>query len=169
MKRSGSVTASAVICILGSLLTLLLGIGAIATFITFRARPELPQGATTAVFDISVFLLGEAIFFCGLAVFGIVMLRWRAPAHTLALVFYGFSLLSTIFTLILPGSVGRMLELMLQMSSQQNLPQPLFSTSWVWISMLFGILAMSVPVWFLITRRRAFLDACEAPLRGLET
>jgi len=94
---------------------------------------------------------------------GIGMLRWRAPAHTLALTVYGFGLLTLIANVILPGAVERMRTLMLQMNPQLEATSPLVSAAFVRFSGVFGILAVAVPVWFLITRRQAFLDACHEP------
>jgi hypothetical protein len=93
---------------------------------------------------------------------GVGMLRWRAPAHTLALALYGFFLLSTLASLILPGSVARMQDAMREFAYPQADGFPTSSQTFVWLSMLFTVIAVLVPLWFLVTRRRAFLDACRA-------
>ena len=90
---------------------------------------------------------------------GVGMLRWRAQAHTLALCIYGCGLLSTILTLILPGSTAR-LQATMQVNYPQNMAVPVFTSSFVWMLMLFSVIAVGVPLWFLITRRQAFLQAC---------
>ncbi|HEY1308451.1 MAG TPA: hypothetical protein VGF24_33105 [Vicinamibacterales bacterium] len=90
---------------------------------------------------------------------GIGMLRWRLQAHTLAVALYGFYLLSTITSVILPGSIERMQVAMQQMGYPEA-PVPALSTSFIGIGMVISVLAVCVPLFFLITRRRAFLEAC---------
>src|SRR5262245_21933133 len=70
MKRAGGVTASGVISIVGSLLTILLGIGLILMTVTIRSNP-LPSGAAPPV-DVTKILVIESIALLGLGVFGIV-------------------------------------------------------------------------------------------------
>lgn len=91
---------------------------------------------------------------------GIGMLRWRAQAHTLALALYGFFLLSTLGSLILPGSMARMQDAMREMAYPGPNDLPAFNEPFMWLGMLFTVIAVCVPLWFLVTRRRAFFDAC---------
>ncbi len=90
---------------------------------------------------------------------GVGLLRWRAEAHSLALAVYGFGFLSNVWSLILPGYVPRMQALMQEMSPS-NATLPIFTGSFMRFSMILGLIVICVPIWFLITRRRAFLDAC---------
>jgi hypothetical protein len=92
---------------------------------------------------------------------GVGMLRWHPRAHTLALAIYAFTLLSTLGSLILPGSTARMQAAMQEISYSQPAPFPV-SSSLLCFSLLLALVAVGVPLWFLVTRRRAFLDACHA-------
>jgi hypothetical protein len=92
---------------------------------------------------------------------GVGMLRWRPQAHTLALALYGFFLLSALGSL-LPGSMARMQDAVREMAYPAPNDLPAFNQTPLWMGMLLGIIAVCVPLWFLVTRRRAFLDACRA-------
>ena len=91
---------------------------------------------------------------------GIGMLRWRPQAHTLAIVIYGFFLLSAVCTVLLPGSFERMQTAMEQMGYPQNAGVLAFNNTFVWIGLVVALPAVGIPLWFLVTRRRAFLEAC---------
>ena len=95
---------------------------------------------------------------CGLAG-GIGMLRWRTWAHSLAVGFYGFGLLN-VLSFVIPGAVPRMKDAM-----QEFMPPnaPFDPTVFVWFGLVIGLLTSGVLLWFLLTRRRVFLDACNAP------
>jgi hypothetical protein len=111
---------------------------------------------------------GIAMLFGAISfVAGLGMLRWHAAAHSLALVFYGLSLLSIGISLILPGSFARMLSVM-----RETVPQtatsgtPFPGAGFLLFSLLLGVAGVCVPLWFLVTRRKAFLDACREPSDG---
>jgi hypothetical protein len=104
-------------------------------------------------------LFGAISFVAGLG-----MLRWRPAAHSLALAFYGLSLLSIGSSLILPSSFAQMLSVMRETVAQSTIPgTPFPGDRFLWFSLLLGLAGVCVPLWFLITRRKAFLDACREP------
>src|SRR5688572_10748296 len=98
---------------------------------------------------------------------GIGMLRLRPRAHSLAIGFYIFGIVNTLTLLFLPGSLGRMNEILLEMVPQSPGNQALFTDMFARLGMIGGLIGgaigSAVPLWFLVTRRRAFLDACETP------
>src|SRR5262245_53344767 len=72
MKRSGSVTASAIISIIGSLGTLVLGLALVVSAIFARSNPQLRAGAGSAPIDVTIVLLVEGGVLFAFGVFGIV-------------------------------------------------------------------------------------------------
>jgi len=70
MKRSGGITASAVLAIIGSVFTILLGGFAILGALLMRTMPNLPTTPAQPVPPVA-FLLAESILFLGFGVWGI--------------------------------------------------------------------------------------------------
>jgi hypothetical protein len=71
MKRAGGVIASGVIGIVGSLVTILLGISLVVAAVSMRSHP-LPQGAAPTPVNVTKVLVVEAIVLCGFGIVGIV-------------------------------------------------------------------------------------------------
>jgi len=93
---------------------------------------------------------------------GIGLLRMRPAAHTLAVAYYVFSLLNLAASILLPGSFARMQALTQEMLPPGSPSGFEFTEQFFWFAMLLGLLGIAVPLWFLVTRRQAFLDACKA-------
>src|SRR5262245_25081289 len=108
MKRSGSVIASAVISIIGSLGTLVLGIGLVVSAIVARSSPQFREAAGSTPIDLTIVLLVEGVVLLAFGVFGIVsaigLLRLKNWARICFLVFAGllcaFSIMAMIGTLM---------------------------------------------------------------------
>ncbi|MCI0628028.1 MAG: hypothetical protein L0387_41310 [Acidobacteria bacterium] len=92
---------------------------------------------------------------------GIGLLRWKPAAHTLAVVYYGFSLLNLAGSILLPGAYPRIQALMQEMLPAGSRSGSELTEQFFWFGILLGLLGTAVPLWFLITRRQAFLDACQ--------
>jgi len=92
---------------------------------------------------------------------GIGLLKWRRWAHSMALGLYAYGAINIALSFV-TGALSRLQETM------QNLlppaPYPSVQTGW---SLQFGVIsgmALSIVIlWLLISRRRAFLRACDAP------
>ena len=86
-------------------------------------------------------------------------MRWRSWAHSLAVGFYSFGLLN-VLSLVIPGAMPRMKAAMQEFLPPDASFDP---TVFVWFSLVIGVLTSGVLLWFLLTRRRVFLDACNSP------
>src|SRR3970040_2318066 len=100
MKRSGGITASAVIAIIGSVFTILLGGSPILGALLMRTMPNLPTTPAQPVPPVA-FLLAESILFLGFGVWGIAsavgLLRLENRARVPFLVFAGLLCLVSAF------------------------------------------------------------------------
>ena len=94
---------------------------------------------------------------------GVGLLRMKAAAHSLAVAYYGFTLLNLATNILIPGSFARMLAVMKETVPPTPGTQFFLSEQFFWFIMFCGLLSAGIPLWFLITRRQAFLDACKAP------
>jgi multisubunit Na+/H+ antiporter MnhE subunit len=92
---------------------------------------------------------------------GAGMLRWRPRAHSLAVGIYIFGLVNLISYYIIPGAFARMNDAFLQMVPQAQGSQVYSSDVFYKFGMSIGVLGAAVGLWFLLTRRKAFLDACK--------
>ena len=110
--------------------------------------------------------LGRVIYFllvlAGLLA-GVGLLRMKAAAHSLAVGYFGFTLLNLATNILLPGSFARMLAVMKETVRPTPETQAFLSEQFFWFIMFFGLLSTGIPLWFLITRRQAFLDAAKTP------
>ncbi len=100
---------------------------------------------------------------------GIGLLRMKPAAHLLGVVYYVFGLLNLAVTILLPGSFARMRALAEEMYPQASSGIEL-TDQFFWFAMLLALLGTGIPLWFLVTRRQAYLNACKgsspAPLPG---
>jgi hypothetical protein len=94
---------------------------------------------------------------------GVGILRWRPQAHSIAVGIYIVGLVNAISFYVIPGAFARMNEALLEMMPQPQARQVLPSDVVFRYGMLMGVLGASVCLWFLITRRKAFLEACKSP------
>ena len=94
---------------------------------------------------------------------GIGILRWRAKAHSLAVAMYAFGLINLISYFVVPGSFDRMRELSHEMMPPGAVGSSSINDSLLWFGMLMGLPGTCLILWLLISRRQAFLDACEPP------
>lgn len=98
---------------------------------------------------------------------GIGMLRWRPRAHSIAVGIYVFGLVNAISYYFIPGALARMNEVFLKMVPQTQAPQVLPSDTVFTYGIAIGVLGAGVSLWFLITRRKAFLEACRIPAEAI--
>ena len=91
---------------------------------------------------------------------GVGILRWRPKAHSLALGLYVVGLFNAL-SLLIPGSMERMLVAVQEFLPRTPVQQAVSMEPFLWIGFLSGFLGSCVFLWFLVTRRRAFLEACE--------
>jgi hypothetical protein len=92
---------------------------------------------------------------------GIGLLKWRRWAHSMALGLYAFGIINVALAFV-TGALPRMQEMI-----QALLPPTPYSNFQATVSLRFGMIAglafSVVMLWFLISRRRAFLNACDLP------
>jgi hypothetical protein len=127
----------------------------------------LPFAIPTVLFGMIVRGWAARIFLLVFGMAGLLagagMLRWRPRAHALAMGIYVFGLINLISFFVIPGSFGRMDEVFLELAPRA-LAAPVFPTEMIFrFGMIAGVIGAVVPLWFLITRRSAFLEACKAP------
>lgn len=89
---------------------------------------------------------------------GIGMLKKRVEAHSLAVGYFAFSILNSVATFVLPGSQARRLAFFNEFTQGQLMPIPI--NLFFVMSILFGLVIVGLCLWFLTTRRRAFVEAC---------
>ena len=94
---------------------------------------------------------------------GIGILRWRPQAHLLALGFYAFCLLNGL-SFFIPGGMRRAIAAMQELVPQAPSQQAFLTPSFLGASVFLGLLITCVPLYFLVTRRQSFLDACHSVL-----
>jgi hypothetical protein len=95
---------------------------------------------------------------------GIGLLRLNGNARRLAIAYFAFALLSSMTFYLAPGAQERTLALMQAQRSifPATYAQPTFSPEYnsrvLMVGALMSAISMSVPLYFVITRRRAFVD-----------
>ena len=101
------------------------------------------------------------VFFAAVSlVAGIGILRWRPRAHSLALGLYVFGFFNSL-TFFIPGAMERTLVAMQEFLPQSPVQQ-VGMQPFLWLGIMSGSLGSCVFLWLLVTRRRAFLEACQA-------
>jgi len=99
-----------------------------------------------------------AALFAGISLFaGIGMLKKRLAANSVAIGYFVFGLLNTLSFWVVPGASARMQEAMQEVTGGQNLQLDLSSAPYR-LMMLLSIVGMGIALWFLISRRHAFID-----------
>jgi hypothetical protein len=91
---------------------------------------------------------------------GIGMLRGYVQAHSLAMGYFVFSLLNVLSYIIRPSSFSRFMQ---EVPGGQNVPTD-FMNRFLPIGNFFGLLCLGVLLFFLITRRQRFVEACTRTL-----
>jgi hypothetical protein len=87
---------------------------------------------------------------------GIGMLRGHVQAHSLAVGYFVFALLNALSYIVRPASFSRFMQ---EVPGGQNVPSG-YMNAIVPIGNIFGLLLMGLLLWFLITRRQRFIEAC---------
>jgi hypothetical protein len=87
---------------------------------------------------------------------GIGMLRGHVQAHSLAVGYFVFALLNALSYMIRPGSFSRFMQ---EVPGGQNVPSGYMNAIFP-IGNILGLLGMGLLLWFLITRRQRFVEAC---------
>lgn len=100
---------------------------------------------------------------------GIGLLRLKPLSHTLAVWFYVFGLVNLAANLLLPGAHARF-EALLQETLRPEQAWMLTSArSFLWFGFLCGALGTALPLWFLVTRKQAYLAAANQPQPSPQT
>ena len=103
-----------------------------------------------------------AVFAAAQVFLGAGLLRLREPARVGTIVYFCFTALNSVVTWALPGyeeKVQLVLREMPRFSAAgvpAQMPQPM------WVFMLMGIAFVTIPVWFLVRRRAAFVKLAAA-------
>ena len=98
------------------------------------------------------------LFACVCLFSGIGMLKKRAVANSMAIGYFVFTLINTLLFLIVPGALARMQDAMQEMMPLGQVPQVDFSSAYFRLMMLLPAIVVIIALWFLITRRQAFLQ-----------
>ncbi len=96
---------------------------------------------------------------------GLGLLKLKPLSRTLAVYFFLFGILNSLLFAVLPGRAARMATLMESFSPTMpgpGAPALALAPSW-WFTLVVGVIFMGVPLWFLITRKKAFLAAGKPP------
>jgi hypothetical protein len=97
---------------------------------------------------------------------GIGLLRLKPLSHTLALWFYVFGLVNLAANLLLPGAHARFEALLQEALKPDQAWMATSARSFLWFGFVLGALATAVPLWFLVTRKEAYLAAANQPLHS---
>lgn len=176
MKRSGGVTASAVIAIIGSVLSILAGGLAIVAAVMMRFTPNLPtpEGQPALPIAPAAMLLVESILFIGLGALGIAsavgLLRLKNWARICFIVFGGLLCFVSVMGAI--GFFVAMLVMPQTIPPEQNVSPGLIKGVLA-VVLIFELMLAALGVWWLVffNRRNVkaqFLEKAEAatPRRG---
>jgi hypothetical protein len=91
---------------------------------------------------------------------GIGMLKKVEQAHSLALIYFVYSLVNTVASLLIPGSSERRQQFIQEIQGRSTAILPLNSmNSIATFSIVIGLGFLGVGIWFLVTRRQAFLES----------
>jgi hypothetical protein len=100
-----------------------------------------------------------ALLFAGVSLFsGIGLLKKLATAHSVAIGYSIFSLLNIFSFWIVPGAFARMQDVWQEMMPPGQIPQMNITSSPFKLMMLLPTMVIVIALWFLITRRQAFLQ-----------
>ncbi len=159
MKRSGGVTASAVIAIIGSVFTILLGGFAILGALLMRTMPNLPTTPAQPVPPVA-FLLAESVLFLGFGVWGIAsavgLLRLKNWARICFLEYAGLlCVFSAVGALVL---LVAMLVIPQIAPPQPNVP-PGLMTAVFSMMIVFALLLVALGIWWLVYFNRRDVKA----------
>ncbi len=95
---------------------------------------------------------------------GVGLLKLKPLSRTLAVYFFLFGILNSLLFAVLPGRAARMAASINLLPPEMRSPDAvaLVATSW-WFTLVMPLICMGVPLWFLITRKKAFLAAGKPP------
>ena len=84
------------------------------------------------------------------------MLRGYVQAHSLAVGYFVFALLNALSYIVRPASFSRFMQ---ELPGAENVPTGYMNAIFP-IGNILGLLSMGLFLWFLITRRQRFIEAC---------
>jgi hypothetical protein len=90
---------------------------------------------------------------------GIGLIRLRPLSRQLAIAYFIFGSVNALTIFLAPGAVRRFLELSVQRLPPQQAWMGGMMLKFIWIGVVFGLALNGVQLWFLITRREAYLAA----------
>jgi len=120
--------------------------------------PAFLMGADFTGWEATVFFLALGTLD---AVIGIGLLRLATWSRILAIYFFLFRIINTLVTFWLPGSRARFEEWIAVM--QRSMGAASTPRSPIWFGPAFEVSLMAVVLWFLFTRKEAFLARSEGP------
>jgi len=93
---------------------------------------------------------------------GVGLLKLLPWARILAIGTFLFGILNCL-TMVLPGSMARLEQVNVAMQARMGLPAvagpPAMLHMGMWMGAIFGVAGMAVQIWFVVTRKQAFLPA----------
>ena len=129
--------------------------GGICGLLMFFSFPTLMFGFVLRGWAVRLVFLLYAVAGLGS---GIGMLKKRIEALTVAVAYFIVGALNGISYFLIPGSFERMMALSREVYGIQAPPLNM-TTAFMW-SILFGLIVSTLPLWFLLARRKAFIEAC---------
>ena len=124
----------------------------------FTHAPAFLMGADFTGWEAAVFFLALGTLD---AVIGIGLLKLATWSRILAIYFFLFRLINTLVTFLLPVSRARFEEWIAVM--QRSMGAASAPRSPIWFGPAFEVSLMAVVLWFLFTRKEAFLAPSEGP------
>jgi len=100
---------------------------------------------------------------------GIGLLRLKPLSHTLAVWFYVFGLVNLAANLLVPGAHARFEAVLQEALRPEQAWMATSARSFLWFGFVCGAVAIALPLWFLVTRKQAYLAAANQPLRSPQT
>jgi len=96
---------------------------------------------------------------------GIGLLRLRPWARLLAISIFVFGILNCL-AMLLPGTASRFEQINATMQAKMGLPTatpPAMMHFGLWVGAIFGVVGVVIQLWFVVTRKEAFLIAADIP------
>jgi hypothetical protein len=87
------------------------------------------------------------------------MLKKRIEAHSLAMGYFAFGILNLASMMLLPGSFGRLQDLVRETQGNQALPVDM--KAFMMFMTFVGVLTVGTMLFLLIRARKPFVDACQ--------
>jgi ABC-type antimicrobial peptide transport system permease subunit len=90
------------------------------------------------------------------------LLKLEMWGRSLAIYYFNFAIFNSIISVILPGAQARYAEAMTVMQGSLGLPPTQFQVP-LWTSLVFSLPMIAIQLWFVVTRKQAFVEAPHGP------